>query len=156
MHIYLQALHDQLHDGGYWRGGFDVRHAWDIADLVRGDDPVDWDSLCALPPTRLTWHAIEAQLMACHWMTGAAIPADMRGSRSWLQHQRQRLQYSAPAFRAPLAAAAILFEAPNLLRHRHVDRRARANAGLPLRDDDLDVGLARLRRVLTVEQGGRL
>ena len=31
--IFFLVLHDQLHDGDYWRGGFDLRHLVDIASL---------------------------------------------------------------------------------------------------------------------------
>ena len=157
MHVYLQALHDQLHDGAYWRGGFDLRHAWDIADLIQGGDGVDWDRLYALPPTRLTTHVVEAQVMACHRLTGAPIPAASRGVSARVQYGRQRLQYVAPLLRAPLAILAMLLETPNLARHRAEDRRSRAAAGLPPRENGLSKnGLARLGLALQAATDERL
>ena len=156
MHIYLQALHDQFHDAAYWRGGFDLRHAWDIADLIHGDEPIDWDRLFGLLPTRLTAHAVEAQLMACTYLTGAPIPAASRNWRSWIRLRRQYWQYAAPMLRTPLAAFALLSEAPDLARHREGDRRTRAAAGLPSRNEDRAAGLGRVRGMLRAEPGARL
>lgn len=156
MHIYLQALHDQLHDGGYWRGGFDLRHAWDIAELIRGEEAVDWEALQRLSPTRLTAHAVEAQLIVCHLLTGAPIPKAMRGWRARLHFERQRLQYIAPALTPSLVGLAMLFEAGNLLQHRNADRQGRSNAGLPPSDDGVGAGLTRLRRLLATDMAGRL
>lgn len=150
LHIYFQALHDQLHDGVYWRGGFDLGHVWELADLI-ADERVDWDRLAALPPTRLMRHAVEAQLMACRRLTGAAIPGFAAGWRSRLQADRQRLQHRVPILTAPLAAVAMLSEATNLIDHRAKDRLARARASLPPRSGKLGDGLARLHRVLTTD-----
>ena len=49
--IFFLVLHDQLHDGDYWRGGFDLRHLVDIASLSRAPECVDWGLLerCAPP-----------------------------------------------------------------------------------------------------------
>jgi hypothetical protein len=156
MHIYLQALHDQLHDGGYWRGGFDLRHAWDIADLIRQPEGVDWDRLDRLAPTRLTAKAVAAQLMACSLLTGAEIPRSIRRWSVWLNARRQRLQYTAPRLRAPLAALAILISAVDLVRHRRVSRVDPMDPDLPAQPDTASASLKRLHKLLTAEVGGRL
>lgn len=148
MHIYLQALHDQFHDGGYWRGGFDLRHAWDIADLIEGPDLVDWDALQALPRTKLMTQAVEAQLMACHRLTGAPIPSDFSGLRARLRYRRQHVQHCFPALRTGFAALAMLFEAPTVAAHRRQDSQARISEGLPPVELGFTTGLGRLRQVL--------
>src|SRR5215510_2152960 len=33
LQLFFLVLHDQFHDGDYWRGGFDLRHLVDIASL---------------------------------------------------------------------------------------------------------------------------
>jgi hypothetical protein len=157
MHIYLQALHDQLQDGAYWRGGFDLRHAWDIADLIRTEPGVDWAALDLLPPTRLTVHALHAQLLACHTLTGADIPLTARGRRASLHARRQWLQYRMPLLRIPLAALTILSEAPNLARHRRSDGLRRKGAGLPPYRRRLAPSLGRLYEILTdARRGGQV
>ncbi len=155
-HIYLQALHDQLQDGGYWRGGFDLRHAWDIADLIGAPAGVDWDQLERLAPTRLTAKALAVQLMACHRLTGAAIPAQARRWPVRLSVWRQWLQYVAPGLRTPLAAAAVLASSADLLHHRSHTRLGKADAGLPAQRADVSASLKRLQEILAAEIGGRL
>lgn len=147
MHIYLQALHDQLHDAGYWRGGFDLRHAWDIADLIQAEPGVDWPALRALSQTRLTTHAIEAQLQACHHLTGAAIPAEACSLRARLQHRRQHLQYRFPPLRTGLAVLAIVSEVANLGPHRKQDNLARVAEDLPPVASGPAASLERLRQI---------
>ena len=148
MHIFLQALHDQLHDAGYWRGGFDLRHAWDIADLIHDEAGVDWGALAALPQTTLTAHAVNAQILACHALTGAPIPADAAGLRARLQYGRQHLQYRFPSLRTGVAILAMISEAANLGPHRKQDRLARATEGLPPAATGVVASLDRLRQVL--------
>ena len=156
LHIYLQSLHDQLHDGGYWHGGLDLRHAWDIADLIKGPEPVDWEKLARLSPTRLTAQAVAVQLEACHLLTGAIYPAAMRSWSVRFQARRQRLQFIVPQLRIPLALAAIVMEAPRLVQHRRAIRRSRAEVAQYPERDDLGRSLKRLIRILTVDVSGRL
>jgi len=156
MHIYLQALHDQLHDGGFWRGGFDLRHAWDIADLIQGPDPVDWERLETLSPTRLTARAVSVQLLVCRALTGAEVPPWACGWPARLHARRHRLQYGAPGVRGILAGLAVLTEAPNLLAHRRAARRGDPADNLPAQPAHLTRSLKRLIDMLESEVGGRL
>jgi len=156
IHIYLQALHDQLQDGGYWRGGFDLRHAWDIADLICAPVGVDWSQLDRLAPTRLTAKALAVQLMACHRLTGAAIPSPARRWPVRLSVWRQWMQYVTPGLRTPLAAAAILASSAHLLHHRGHTRLGQADAGLPAQRASVSASLKRLQEILAAEIGGRL
>ena len=155
LHIYLQTLHDQLHNGAYWRGGFDLRHAWDIADLIAGDDPVDWERLRRLPPTRLTARALEAQLAACHSLTGAPVPAWAQGWRTRLRERRQRLQQTVPALAAPLAALAVATQPLAVAAHRVHDRRSRAALGLPPKPGGVARVVDRMRWIFTAQTSGR-
>jgi len=122
--LYLMCLHDQLHDGDYWRGGLDVRHMWDIAELARLPGGIGWDELDAILPSRLLRNAMHAQLIAAHRIAGADIPARMRrrlGPR--LQHRRHIAQHLHPRWGLVLAGVGALLEGPNLLQHRAVARK---------------------------------
>jgi hypothetical protein len=113
--VYLGCLHDMFHDGGFWRGGFDVRRLCDIADLARHPDGVDWEALIALPPLRLARNAVLSQLVAAHRIAAAPVPARLlRGIVPRLHHRRHEAQYLRPALELPLALLGIGLEAPNL------------------------------------------
>jgi hypothetical protein len=64
------VLHDQFHDGDFWRGGFDLRHSWDIAalaaDLTGGDRA--WMRQAA--GTDLVRTALDAQLLSAERLSG--------------------------------------------------------------------------------------
>ncbi len=116
--IYLTCLHDMFHDGGFWRGGFDVRHLCDVAELARHPDGVDWDLLMSLPPTRLTRNAMLSQLVAARRIAAAPIPARLlRGVFPHLHHRRHEAQYLTPALGLPLALLGIGLEGLNLRQH---------------------------------------
>src|SRR6202008_1616219 len=72
LQIFFLVLHDQLHDGDYWRGGFDLRHLMDITRLSASNEPVDWGLLERLCRTSLVRHALETQLIAAERFAGAA------------------------------------------------------------------------------------
>ena len=116
--IYLQVLHDQFHDGALWRGGFDLRHAWDIADLIGSNPSVDWNQVILLPFTELSLRALAIHLQTCHLLTGAEIPSQFNSWSVRLQAGRQRLQYDVPVLQLPLAILGIYIECNRLLRHR--------------------------------------
>ncbi len=116
--VYLTCLHDMFHDGGFWRGGFDIRHLCDIAELARHPDGVDWDVLMSLPPTRLTRNAMLSQLVAAHRFAAAPIPTHLlRTVLPHLHHRRHEAQYLTPALRLPLALLGIGLEGFNLRQH---------------------------------------
>ena len=116
--IYLTCLHDMLHDGGFWRGGFDIRHLCDIAALARHPEGVDWDVLMSLPPTRLMRNAMLSQLVAAHSIAAAPIPSRLlRAVLPRLHHRRHEAQYLSPALELPLALLGIGLEGLNLRQH---------------------------------------
>jgi hypothetical protein len=156
LQIYLIALHDQMHDGGYWRGGFDVRHAWDIGDLIASGEGVDWKALALLPPTTLSARVLQAQLIACHYLTGASVPSSMLGQRAEFHFRRQYLQFAVPTLRFPLAAMALTLESVPLVEHRQREHRADTMAGSPPQPTSLCGSLAKLYRDMTTDNCGRL
>src|SRR5262249_36232500 len=124
--IFFLVLHDQFHDGGYWRGGFSLRHLKDIADLSRGREPVDWTLLKSLAPPQLVRNAPEAQLRAAKRLFDADIPdAVLGGLPGRLVHDRHAAQFAWPALAVPLAAIALIGETENILVHRRIDREGR-------------------------------
>ena len=124
--IFFLVLHDQLHDGDYWRGGFDLRHLVDIASLSKAPEPVDWGLLERLCHTALVRNALESQLIAAERVAGAAIPPRLT-QRRWaqLQHWRHLLQFSYPWAALPLAVGGAISESASLLIHRAENRAGR-------------------------------
>ena len=116
--VYLTCLHDMLHDAGFWRGGFDIRHLRDIAELTRHPDGVDWDLLISLPPTRLMRNAMLSQLVAAHRVAAASIPKRLlRTVIPNLHYRRHEAQHLTPALGLPLALLGIGLEGLNLRQH---------------------------------------
>lgn len=116
--IYLTGLHDLLHEGGFWRGGFDVRHLCDIADLARGPAGVDWDALAATAPTRLVRNALRSELVAAHRIVGAPVPAGVtRAVRPNLHYRRHVAQHLHPKARRLLGLLGVALEGFNLRPH---------------------------------------
>ena len=124
--IFFLVLHDQLHDGDYWRGGFDLRHLMDIAELSAAREPVDWPLLERLCATMLVRNALEAELIAAERFAGASIPERFL-ARRWtrLQHWRHELQFRYPGIAIPLAVIGAVSESPSLLVHRAENRTGR-------------------------------
>ena len=98
--ILVAVMHDQLQDGRFWRGGFELRHLLDIAAFAAAD--VDWERLMRLCPTSNIRLAMLSQLCAAKEIAGARIPDQVIAS-FWgrLHYQRQRAQYVWPALNAP-------------------------------------------------------
>ena len=116
------VLHDQFHDGGYWRGGFDLRHLLDIARLAPALSTSDRAWLDAACGGRLARAALEAQMFSAAALFGAAPPASSHAARTY---RRWRLQHAYPALRIPLAAAALALEWRDVAEHRTADRQWR-------------------------------
>ena len=51
LQILILSLHDQIHGGNFWMGGFSLRHLIDIAKLTKGAEPIDWSFLIGACPT---------------------------------------------------------------------------------------------------------
>lgn len=94
--VFVLVLHDQYQDGGYWRGGFALRHLLEIAALTRSPAGVDWSVLRGLAQSRLIRNVTDAHLRAAQILCRALTPAATR--RPWvrLQHARLRTQFGWP------------------------------------------------------------
>jgi hypothetical protein len=152
--IFFLVLHDQLHDDDYWRGGFDLRHLMDIAQLSLAREPVDWALLERLCGTAFVRNALQTQLFAARRLTGAAIPERFT-ERSWtkIQHWRHELQFRYPRFAIPLAVIGVMSELPSFLAHRSEDRAGRRRVlGANARRTASDLAI-RLRRILSSPPG---
>ena len=122
--LYL-ILHDQFHDGDYWRGGFDLRHLMDLARLTPALTGDDWQWLRGACATRLVQGALDAQLLSAHRLIGptrGAVRADLHAR--WT-HQRWLFQFAYPACRPIFAVLTLALEWPILLAHRAANRQGR-------------------------------
>jgi hypothetical protein len=156
LQIFFLVLHDQLHDGDYWRGGFDVRHMLDIAQLSTAREPIDWALLEQMCCTPLVRNALETQLIAASRFARAQIP-DRFTARRWarVQHWRHMLQFSYPRFALTLAILAVVSEGANLLAHRAENRagRRRVLGETTTRRLTASDRVRRIRRILTSPPG---
>ena len=149
------VLHDQFHDGDYWRGGFDLRHLMDLALLTPKLTEDDWGWLRGACDTGLVRAALEAQLLSAARLVAATGPAGRAGLHARWTHQRWLLQFACPACRNPLAALTLALEWPALLAHRTAIRQGRrrvlgASAPEPFAPA---ARLGRVRQIMAVASG---
>lgn len=110
--LYL-ILHDQFHDGDYWRGYIDLRHMLDIAQLAALPEGIDWDMLKAILATRYARHALAAQAISANRLMGVPIPADLaQAVLPRLQYRRRLMQADHPRLAPLFALLTILTELP--------------------------------------------
>lgn len=150
--LYL-LLHDQFHDGGYWRGGFDLRHLIDIAALAPGLSAADWDWLDRACGTALARSALDAMLLSVERLLGDRVSPWPAGRRARWSYRRWMLQYRFPRLRLPLAALAVVADAGRLRAHRHADRSGRARFMKEEGEMTWAERLGRTRRILRVASG---
>jgi hypothetical protein len=145
--ILFTVLHDQFHDGDYWRGGVVLRHLLDIAELSKIPQSVDWLLLHELCKTSLVRSALGTQLVAAERFLGAAVPASVT-RRRWarFQHQRHIWQFMYPSLSVPLSLVAAITEWPGLLAHRALNEPLRRGAVGPRTEAPRAVSVARLIR----------
>lgn len=160
MSVFLTILHDQFHDGDYWRGGFDLRHLHDIAALAARPEGVDWDEVMALCGTGLARNAAATELLAARRLMGATVPRDLtRRPMVRFQHARRVGQFRWPALRPLLAAVGVLAEVPNLLAHGAENRRGRGRVlGPALAQAQSSPGdrAERLRHIFARPEAGKI
>lgn len=116
------VLHDQFHDGDYWRGGFDLRHLIDVAELVSAMSRSDWSVLHAACKTKLARSALNAYVLASERIVGRRDKRAWPGLKAWYTYGRWMLQYACPRLRLPLALAALAAEWPDVLSHRSINQ----------------------------------
>lgn len=92
--IFVLAIHDQVHDVHFWRGGYNLRHLLDIAVLSKTG--VDWDAIIALCQTRTERIALGALLQAVNTLVGADIPNHLLSLWTRAHFWRQCVQFRWP------------------------------------------------------------
>jgi hypothetical protein len=110
--------HDLLKEGDYWRGRIDLRHVYDLSQLVESEN-VDWISLRAAMPDRRSRNALDVQLLALHDLFGVRIPEHAHRPTVQFQHWRRIFTARHPVLGAPARLAGNL--AWGLWRLVHVD-----------------------------------
>jgi hypothetical protein len=99
--LLINALHDQLLDGDFWRGGFSLRHLLDAQLLAAAPEGVNGDAITNASPKAHVRAAIAAHLHAARALIGADIPsACTRNQWGAFHFARQRQQYEWPAINA--------------------------------------------------------
>jgi hypothetical protein len=110
--LYL-TLHDQFHDGDYWRGYVDLRHMVDIARLSALPEGVDWEALKAILSTRYARRAFAAQIINASRLMGMPLPRGFGTVRlADLQYRRWLFQVDRPRLAALLSLGTMLLERP--------------------------------------------
>ncbi len=109
--LLLTIVHDQLHDGDYWRGLIDVRHLIDARDLI--NEGIEWNVLASFFPAGSPRRALEVQLRTARSLLKVLIPEKLCG-RSWarLQLLRRKLQTHFEFLRPLLTLLTIALDPP--------------------------------------------
>ncbi|MGZ2412732.1 putative nucleotidyltransferase-like protein [Sphingomonas sp. F9_3S_D5_B_2] len=109
--LLLYILHDQLHDGDYWRGLIDVRHLIETPRLVEAG--VDWEQLESYFPAGPARNAMHVHLRTAKRLLGVDIPERYCGG-GWarLQVRRRLWQRRSPRLMPVLAALTGLVDPP--------------------------------------------
>jgi hypothetical protein len=149
------VLHDQFHDGDYWRGGFDLRHLMDLERLGAALTSDDWRWLHGACQTRLVRAALDAQVFSAKRLFGTAKPAAAASPHSRWTHRRWSLQYARPALRLPLTLLTLVIEWPTLLAHRAANRQGRRRVLGACAPEPFALAgrLARFRKIMAVTSG---
>lgn len=82
-------LHDLIKEGDYVRGRLDLRHLHDLA-VLSTEVGVDWATLRAALPDRMTCNALDVQLLALHDLFGVDVPVQGLGRASVRFHHWRR------------------------------------------------------------------
>ena len=153
--LFYLLLHDQFHDGGFWRGGFDLRHLIDVAALAHEMTAADRQWLHEACGTSLVRTALDAILFAAVRLVAASHPGDAGGGAGAWTYRRWLLQYSWPALRLPLAGFAALLNLPKLRAYRSADIKGRRRVLGDGAQDETSIieRLGRARRILSVAPG---
>lgn len=109
--LLLTIVHDQLHDGDYWRGLVDVRHLIDARDLI--SEGVDWNLLAGFFPGGSPLRALQVQLRTARSLVKVPVPEELCGG-NWarLQLLRRKLQTNFQFLRPLLTLLTIALDPP--------------------------------------------
>lgn len=149
------VLHDQFHDGDYWRGGFDLRHLMDLARLAPLLTAADRLWLKQACGSSLVRAALEAELHAADRLIGGLAAGEHPSARARWTYRRWRLQQAYPMARLPLALMTLALEAPDVWAHQLANRKGRRRVLGEAAAGGFDAGerLDRWRRIATVASG---
>lgn len=115
------VLHDQLHDGDYFRGRIDLRHLLDIRDLAGSGEGIDWPLLASLMPGHFAQNALATQLVTANRLLAVPIPARFGASgMAAFQFHRRLAQLEWPLLRKPMFLVLALLELKNRPSHRQI------------------------------------
>ena len=109
--VLLNVLHDQLHDGDYWRGLVDVRHMAEFPQFI--EKGVDWTQLATFFPDRNARNALEVQLRTAKRLVLADIPEEYCGG-TWarIQCARRLAQLRLPILMPVFTIATLAVDPP--------------------------------------------
>jgi hypothetical protein len=159
LQLLILVLHDQLHDGDYWTGRIELRHLLDMARLTQAPGSIDWNLLASLVPAKLTWNALETQLVTMYKLVGGRVPSRTR-NRLWprIQHQRRMLQIRFPVMRLAFSLATLMAEARNYPAHSALaaDARPLDRARQPGKPRPIAHRVQRLRHLMTMPETSKL
>ncbi len=85
------VLHDQLRDGGLWRGAFELRHLVECDALIRAGG-IDWAALRAAAAAPLERSAVAAQSELLEAFFGTRIPHAIGGFSGAVGRRLRRLR----------------------------------------------------------------
>jgi hypothetical protein len=109
--LLLIIVHDQLHDGDYWRGLVDMRHLVDIRRISA--EGVDWKELEAYFPGRSPRNALRVQLRTARSLMKIDIADEYCGG-AWTSFQelRRRVQVRAGILRPLFTLLTMMIDPP--------------------------------------------
>ncbi len=98
------VIHDHIKEGDDWRGSVDLRHLYDITQILRGD--VDWGALRTTPRGWRERDALEdaIRMAVCLFEIDVPLPRG-RTIVQALRHRRRLLPLLHPTLGAPLRRA---------------------------------------------------
>jgi hypothetical protein len=104
---FILIVHDEFQDDDYWTGKIDLRHLLDLCELSRSAG-IDWRLLSSMSTSKLYRNALEAQLLALHYLFGVEVPGNLlQRFIPRLQFQRRLIQARLPFLRRALLATAL-------------------------------------------------
>jgi len=96
--LLFTIVHDQLHDGDYWRGLLDIRHLVDMQRIAA--EGVNWAGLAGFFPGGSPKNALFVQLRSARSLMKIDVPEEYCGGAwSALQQIRRRAQAHVTALR---------------------------------------------------------
>lgn len=109
--LLFYILHDQLHDGDYWRGLIDARHLVEMPRLVSSG--IDWDLLASFFPRGSPRNAMHVHLRTATALMYLPIPAEhCCGFWAAVQVRRRKFQMRVPRSMPLLTILSLVVDPP--------------------------------------------